>query len=222
MPAGGDCFSVCSVARLREHRCQCRKPPAIAIATRTGAPAGAASAHGAGRQTCVPGFFLAAFCNKATHSGTPCARLPRELHLRLNGCFGKKSAQHRQPQVETLHDSRQADVHENMVARRARARSVEPKLRPFHENSIGSYYTPNLNQLLQFQDRKAAREMTVQCCRSKMGTYRRFRVSTTWILNFYYVRKKLTDSRVRRVSHRWLSVTNRRYTQKATCAVHVR
>ena len=43
----------------------------------------------------------------------------------------------------------------------ARARSVEPKLRPFHENSIGSYYTPNLNQLLQFQDRKAAREMTV-------------------------------------------------------------
>ena len=43
----------------------------------------------------------------------------------------------------------------------ARARSVEAQLRPFHENSIGSYYTPNLNQLLQFQDRKAAREMTV-------------------------------------------------------------
>lgn len=124
MPAGGDCCSICSVARLREHRCQCRKPPAIAIATRIGAPAGAASAHGAGRQTCVPGFFLAAFCNRATHSGTPCARLPKKLHLRLNGCFGKKSAQHRQPQVETLHETRQADVHDSMSRTASRAAPV--------------------------------------------------------------------------------------------------
>jgi hypothetical protein len=31
MPAGGDCFSICSVARLREHRCQCRQNDTSAV-----------------------------------------------------------------------------------------------------------------------------------------------------------------------------------------------
>ena len=72
----------------------------------------------------------------------------------------------------------------------------------FMRTGIGSYYS--------FKTVKAAREMTVQCSRSKMGTYRRSRVSTTMdtkLLLRTEEANRFTGGPPRFPHDRWLSVT---------------